>query len=120
LYLGNSHIAQSRAKANRALVAYVTAGLADDPVLGQALITDLEGQVPNGVLIGAENRLGAGARTFIAEGTLSTPKIDFRVASRAANDDAFWTGLNALTACAAAVQEIRLINRPGRAYRCRA
>jgi len=120
LYLGYRHIAQSWTKTNRLLIANIATGLADHPARCQALIIDLESQVPNGVFIDVEEGLGAGGGTFSAERALSTPEIDLRVSHRAINDDAFWTGFNSLAAGSTAIQEIGLVNRPGRAHRCRA
>jgi len=100
-------------EANRALVADVTTGLADDLAASQASITDTQLQLPGRLVVSAQGRGVACIDAFTTKCACAAIKIDFGVAARATHNNLLFAGLDAVIAGCAGFGKTTFSNGPG-------
>ncbi|ALP41579.1 hypothetical protein WL1483_2160 [Aeromonas schubertii] len=103
---GNGNAARGGAKTDGAWFARVLAGLAEDLTEGQTPLIDAGDQLPWSLFTGKKQGFIAGIDAGTTEGAFAMLKIEGGETAVPLNDDPFGTGSEAITATAAAGDEV--------------
>lgn len=104
-----------QAKPNGAFVAGIVAGTTGHAVQRKTACIDSGAPIPRRMLHCHQRPSWTGPHTFLAEGTGPIAEVDLRSIGHAADDDAVWTGHDAVATSVAKARKIRL--RSGGAHR---